>query len=596
MLSLVVLLGAARVEAASIDPSLVQRRLERIRRLGPLVEEVRIAGNEAFDREALLEYMETVESGLFGAVHYDYGTLTTDLDNLERFYAVQGFLSASAVLEDLELSADSLHVRLLIGVYEGPRWHITDIAYEGNSVLTDSTLRGLTDLEEGDPLLSRALDRDWRAVLDEYARRSYLDARVEQSIDRDDVEHEAGVTYDVVERRRAVIDSIRLRGNDRTRDYVLRREIIPEPGDLFDPNEIGETQAALYRTGLFHAVWVEPDPADTGRVHKDLNVGVRERPAGALDLSIGYAVIDGIEVAGQIENRNLQGQATRLRLEGSFSEPSRRGRVSVADPWFLGFPVSGELAFDYERAEEEAYVAEDFSGSFFLTKGLTPAVTVETGYTYERTVVFDVTEELENIGKSYTTDVLLAGTYDSRDDVLNPKRGAYARASVDLASSRLGGTNDFLKTDLTVRGYRRWTHDRVLAGSFSLGWIGPLGADIEIPASELYLAGGVGSVRGFDRNSLGPEGEGGDAVGGRALMVSRAEVRFPIVGPVTGAVFADAGQVYKDLTSIRPDAMAAGVGIGVRYDSPFALLRADFATPVTEDGSIAWYLGIGQAF
>ncbi len=590
------LLVACGADAAPIDPSLVQRRLERIRRLGPLVEEVRMVGNDAFDRETLREYMETVESGLFSPVHYDYGTLTDDLDNLERFYAVQGFLTAEAVLEDVELAADSLHVSLLIGIYEGPRWHITRMTFEGNEVLSDSLLRSLTELEEGDPMLSQTLDSDWRAILNEYARRSYLDARVDQTVDRDDIEHQADVSYDIVERHRAFIDSIRLRGNDRTRDYVIRREIIPEPGDPFDPDEIGETQAALYRTGLFHAVWVEPDPADTGLVHKDLVVGVRERPAGAIDLSVGYAAVDGFQIGGQIENRNLQGQATRLRLESEFSEIRRSGRLSVADPWFLGFPVSGELSFGYERDQEESYVAESFGGSFFLTKSLTPAITVEGGYTYERTVIFDVTEELDNAGESYTTDVLFAGTYDSRDDVLNPKRGAFARAAVDVASSRLGGTNDYLRTDFTLNGYQRWARDLVVAGSFTLGWIGPLGGDLDVPASELYLAGGTGSVRGFDRNSLGPEGEGGDAVGGRALMIGRAEVRFPVAGPVSGAVFADAGQVYEDLHALRPDDLAVGAGLGVRYDSPFALFRLDAATPLTEEFGVAWYLGIGQAF
>jgi outer membrane protein insertion porin family len=593
---LAALLFAVEASTAPIDPSLVRRRQERIRRLGPLVEEVRFAGNETFEREALLQYMETIESGFFRRVHYDYGMLSNDLDNIERYYAVKGFLTAQAVLEDLDLSADSLHVRLLIGVYEGPRWTIESVEFEGNSVLSDSLLVERTQLSPGEPLLSQALDRDLGSVLDEYARRSYLDARVDQSVERDDVGHTASVRYDIVERHQSHIDSVLLRGTTRTRDFVLRREIIPVPGDLFDPDEIGETQASLYKTGLFNAVWVEPDRADTGLVGKDLIVGVRERPAGAFDISVGYAAIDGPEVAASVENRNLRGQATRLRFEGEYSEPKRLVRVSVADPWFLGLPVSGDASFSYERTDEQSYVAEDFGGSLFLSKGLTPALSVEGGYTYERTIVFDVTETLENIGKSYTTDILLAATYDSRDDVLDPRRGWYARASVDLASSRLGGTNDYIRTDLALSGYRRWTHGRVLAGSASVGWIGPLGSSFEVPASELYLAGGAGSVRGFDRNSLGPEGEGGDAVGGRALAVVRAEVRFPVAGPVSGAVFADAGQVYEVLSSLRADELAVGAGLGLRYDSPFALLRLDVASPVTDDYRPAWYLGVGQAF
>ena len=581
---------------SGIDPSLVRRREQRIRRLGPIVKEVTFIGNETVEDEVLLEYMETAPGGLLSASHYQYRTLMRDLDNLERLYATLGFLDARVVLEDTSLSADSLRIRFLLGVYEGPRWVIDGVRFEGNHVLANSTLRRLTALDAGSPLLSRQLDQDWSNVLDAYARLSYLDATVDQDVTRDDIAHTASVAYSCTERHQAFIDSILVTGNARTRDFVITREIEAGPGELLDPDRIGESQALLYKTGLFHAVWVEPDRADTGLVNKDLVVGVRERPAGEIDLTVGYAVVDGFEGGLRVENRNLFGQAIRLRAEGEYGRASRMAQLSLADPWFVGLRVSGELSASYEWAEEESYTAESSGASFFLTKSLTPSLSIEGGYRYERTIVYDVTEELENTGESYTTDLILAATLDSRDDVLNPRRGVYASGSVDFASSRLGGTNDFLKTDLTLSSYKRWTHQRVLAGSFRIGWIGPLGSDVDVPPSELYLAGGAGSVRGFERHSLGPRGEGGDVVGGRALVVGRGEVRFPVAGSLTGAVFGDAGQVYDGFDAIRLSELAAGAGLGLRYETAFGLFRLDVAWPVTESGPGAWYAGIGQAF
>jgi outer membrane protein insertion porin family len=592
VIALVACLLLVRPAAAKPFPELAREAVYGSGDPSPVVARVVFAGNHTFDDETLTLYMRTRESGLFKRIFYDRRVLIQDLANLERYYSSQGFLEAEVALDDIAMDESSSTVELLVGISEGPRWEVTAVTFSGNDEIGDDEFAGLLEVRAGGPFLVADLTGDKRRLLNEYARRSYLDARVTQRVERDDIEHTAAIAYTIVEREKAKIASIDVVGDEKTRQHVVERELTFSVGDSFDFEAIGESQANIYRTGLFNSVWIEPDPADTGRAEKRLVVRVGERASGEVDLTAGYAAIDGLEVGAGITNRNVQGQATRLSLEGRYSGHSREVRASAGDPWFLGRPVAAELALSYEWMDEEAFRAETSGGSFVLSKEFGLSVTVESGYEYERAVIF----EDEGVSTSYTTDILVAIAYDTRDQVLNAHRGMMVRAEADFASSRLGGENDFTRMTLDWRGYTKLSHGRVAALEIRGGSIIPQGDAGEVPATERFYAGGEGTVRGFERDSLGPADAEGEALGGRALIVTRGEVRFPIYKKLRGAVFVDAGQVFEDVDSASVSDLVVGAGLGLRFDTRLGVLRLDAATPISERGSPHYYFGIGQVF
>jgi len=250
----------------------------------------------------------------------------------------------------------------------------------------------------------------------------------------------------------------------------------------------------------------------------------------------------------------------------------------------------------YEWVDEDAYEAETSHGGFILTKSFGSAASVEGGYEFERTVVLETAEETGELGANYTTDIVGAVTYDTRDDILNSRRGMLARVEGELASSKLGGTNDFLKTELQWRGYLEVLPRKVAAFSARAGWIKPQGTGNGVPVNERYFAGGEGSVRGFGRNTLGPTGEDGDAKGGRGVIELRAEARFPLYRGLRMVAFVDAGQAYEDFDAITRAGLAVGAGGGLRYATRVGVIRLDVAAPVTEPGRTQIYFGVGQAF
>ena len=224
LLALVLLLAPGGALARG-DPALVRRAFARRARTGPAVTEILFVGNESFEDDSLLPYMETRESGFFRTTGYDRRAFLRDLENLQRFYVSQGFLDADVGLDDMMLSADSTSVRLLIGVYEGDRWMAEDVSFEGASVIPEKKLRGVVTVGEGTPFVIGELDSDRRAVLEEYARRSYLDARVAQDVVSDEDSRSATITYRITEREQARIASIDVIGNEKTRQYVVERQV-----------------------------------------------------------------------------------------------------------------------------------------------------------------------------------------------------------------------------------------------------------------------------------------------------------------------------------------------------------------------------------
>jgi outer membrane protein insertion porin family len=601
--ALVLLLLATSALAVGTDLTFRERRMARIRRLGPIVTDIHFIGNEAFEAKQLKRYMLTQESGLLRTHNYRSRQLARDLETLERFYRSQGFFEAMASAEDLALAPDSLHVEVVIGLYEGDRWTVSGLSFQGNTIMTETEVRHLTALRPGDPLVAATIEADRLAILDEYARRSHLDARVFQTVDRDDEARTASISYRIVEREQAMIGVIEITGDDKTRQYVIERELKFESGQLFDPETLGESQANVYRTGLFNSVWIEPAQEDTGKVVKKLALTVNERPSGVFDFTFGYAVIDGLQVGMKIGNQNVQGQATRLGVESRYSQRAREARVSIGDPYFTGRRIGADASASYSWNDEEAYVGETTGGSVVFSKRLGRAVTVEGGYEYERTSLLEIAEEIEEGDRKNDSSVFpLAATYDTRDDLLNSRRGMLARAEVDFAGTLLGGDNEFVRTGLYWRGFKKLGQGRVAALSTRVGWIKPQGEGTSVPVNERYFAGGDGSVRGFDRNSLGPrtpptvESPDGEPKGGRALLEVRGEIRFPVWREIRMVGFVDAGQVYEDWDAMRLDGLAVGGGLGVRYVSRFGVFRLDVATSLTEAGSPHYYFGIGQAF
>ncbi len=298
--------------------------------------------------------------------------------------------------------------------------------------------------------------------------------------------------------------------------------------------------------------------------------------------------------------RNLFGRAVLTGVAGQLEADRRLARGYVSLPQVFGLPVTSTLFFTGFRDEFTPGIVEN-KREFTAEQRFRPAssMAVTYGYSFARSHVFRL-EPDPIFPFDITVDVArLTGTYawDTRDDPSNARRGWFHSSGLDYGPEALGSDVRFIRYLAQQYYFKTLGENFVLASGFRLGAAQGFGQDV-IP-SERFFAGGGTTVRGFAENGLGPQNFLGDSVGGNGLVLFNQEVRFPIYSWLGGVGFFDAGNLFARATDLSLTNLDAGTGIGVRINSPFALLRIDYGVPLSrreEQPRGRWYFGIGQTF
>lgn len=563
----------------------------------PRVEEIRFEGAETYDHATLTQLMRTREISFFSRPRFSPDRFARDLDNLAAFYLSQGFLDVKVLARAPEYSADSSLVDLCIVITEGPRWTVSEVRFSGAEVLTRETLESCLRLRAGRVYRPALLLVDQNAVLDEYASRGYVDARLTQEIRLEQGAHTASLRYGITEGPPASVSKITIRGLGKTKPRTVLRELAFRAGDRFDLERWGRSQSNLYNTGLFQWVWIQPTEKDAGKPQKEVLVLLGETPRWELSAGIGYGRFDEARLVSGLRQRNLFGRGIRWGLEGKLSMKVRRAELLVTEPWFLGRRIEANVGSAYHWRDEPEFVAESVEGILLLTRALRARVLIEGGYRLRRTTLLSVTPALTGRDRRNRTSILGAAvTWKMRDDLFNTTRGFFLRAEAEYAGTFLGGTNQFLRGNLYWRHFVPLPAGVVLAFNTRLGAMRSLHHGGTIPINERYFLGGDRSVRGYPRHSLGPVDSAGNARGARKLIEFGQEFRFPLSHHLRGVLFCDEGILFD--SDPRRDDWAAGAGGGLRIVTPFGVLRAEVARGLTErwGTGVEYYLSVGQAF
>jgi outer membrane protein insertion porin family len=445
-----------------------------------------------------------------------------------------------------------------------------------------------------------------------YGRRGFHGATVEMTTTRRD--ERISVAYHVTEGTPTRVGRILLRGLLVTRDDVVLRQLGIKPGDLFDPERLTDAQQRLEQATAFASVSVGPlRPAPTP--FADLDVIVAEQKPWHLDIGAGYDTAVGGRGFLDLGHDNLFGTArsASIRLKGAIGGEAvhQLGRVDLVyrEPWILpGRPWQAEVDLFGERSENLGYDLQQVGlvtwiGDDLLNPRGTRTFRTRLRYRLEEARISDVSPDLAAQGIEPGTERIASLTptvvWDLRDDRFNPLRGSVHQASLEFATTGLGGTVDFVKSDLSTAWFFSWLPPTVIALSGRLGLAGPFGGTASLPIQDRFFAGGSTSVRGFPENKLGPLDAAGNPVGGNALVVVSAEWRFPLWRWLGGAVFIDAGTVTPEISDLRLSAFKSGAGGGLRVATPVGPIRLDVGyalQPIPNESRTQVYLTVGFPF
>jgi len=558
------------------------------------VGEIRILGNKYLKEKDIKGKLQTTELFLwfFGGT-LKREELRRDLDRIRAYYLDNGFLDIQVGEPEIQVNQEKRRLAVLIRVEEGPLYRISQLGIKGNKLFPEADIRRLMTSMPGGIFSREQLQTDVVAITDRYSEHGYLFADVVPVTDVQRSDNTVAVTLEITEGQQAYINRIEIVGNTRTRDKVIRREILLVEGDVFNSALLRASRNNLQNLGFFE----DPVKVDTQRATApdkvNLVVDVREKSTGSFTIGGGFSSTDGFIGVATISQNNLFGLGKRLSLAGQIGQNADRVNLEYADPHFLDsnyvVDVRGFLT-QTNYATIQGYDVDTLGGSVSVGHLLFERVFGTLAYTLQEVKIFNVADNaplliveqsLTNGGKSTVSSVTGTAIRDTRDNFTEPTRGNRTVLSGTYAGGILGFDSDFYKLAADVSQYWPiwWKFVGHLRGSVLYG--GSYGNTIALPAQERYYLGGLNTIRGFKNFSISPKDPLGGLTGGNQAWFANAEVLFPLYEQLRmrGLVFFDIGNNLNEnssFTDLFSTHLYRSAGIGIRFQSPLGAIRLEW--------------------
>lgn len=477
----------------------------------------------------------------------------------------------------------------------------------GSDTLSVEIDRDALGLAVGDPARSEAVLTVERRLGDQMRAQGhpFADVPVRQAV----VDHDTQtmeLTFAVEPGARAAIGAVQVDGLDQIDADFIERRVASVTGQEYSPDLVEDLRSDLSAIGVFSSVRVDQGEELAPDGTLPVTVTLVERERRFIGAGADYATSEGFGARAYWGHRNLFGSAERLRIEASvgrllendFGELEYGLGATLRKPDVLEQRQDLLAGLNFIRTDTDAFERTGVVGTVGLERQLTDTIAVGVGLSAEYDRITDSDEQTDTFR---LIGIPLSFRMDTSDDALNPTRGIRLSANVTPYSKFIGSSDDLLVSRVEASSYYDFGSDGryILAGRAAIGSVLSEGSTEDVPANKRFFAGGGGSIRGYEFQSVGPLDENGDPLGGRSVLELGAELRIR-VGESFGIVpFIDGGTVFDDSIPAFDEPLRFAAGIGGRYYTDFGPIRVDFAFPLNgrdRDDAFAFYISLGQAF
>ncbi len=588
------------------------------------IRDIRVTGNLSIKSGDILKKIKTKRMSWGGWFHSGYlkeEELLEDIERIKSLYDEAGFSDVEVNTETETVSGgkDSGDILLKIIISEGKKYLVGDVSFHGNSVILTEELMKTVQMTKGKPFSRKGLRLDVAGLQDLYFEKGYLSSQIRsESIYNDNTER-VDISYSITENELTFVEKVRIQGNTKTKDIVIRRELRAYPGESFSGAKLKRSKERLYNLGFFEDVRFDTEPGSLPNT-RDLLVSVKESKTGEFSFGGGYSSIDSIIGFIQIRQKNFDwqnwktftgaGQDFGVRLE--MGSVRQNIELSFTEPWVFGHPYS--FGFDVYRRQFDRsgsagyfYDQKKTGGDLRLGKEFNEYDKGLLMYKLEEVDISDVNENASSLlkaeeGTNVTSSMALTLTHDQRDNVYNPTRGFMTSATGEVAGGPFGGDKDFTKLNGVASTYFKHWDQWVLELKIRGGIADEFGDSVRVPIYERYFAGGANTIRGYRERRIGPRDPSNkEPIGGEAYWVANIEETFPIYpNLIKGALFFDTGNVHEDIGDFGSGGTFSGVGVGVRVKTPIGPVKLDAGYPLDdiegEKKELKFYFNISQGF
>lgn len=580
------------------------------------ISQINFVGNEAYSNGRLRSVILTKKSNFLSFLTrkdvYSQEKLRADEEALRQFYFNNGYADFRVISSEAVLDEASNEYVVTFTVEEGQRYNFGDVNVESTVEGLDSEeLKGLIESRPGKVYRAKDVQETMSEISQRVAAQGYPFARVTPRGNRDLGNGTIAVDYLVDQGERAYVERIEIRGNTRTRDYVIRREFDIGEGDAFNQEVVARAKRRLEALGYFSSVNITTAPgSESDRVV--LVVDVQDQSTGSFGIGGGYETgkDGGFKLEASIEEKNFLGRGQYIRIAAGGGKDSRDYSLSFTEPYFLGYRLAaGFDVFKNEDKSEDYYNVDSQGFTLRVTAPITEDLSTTLRYNYTKldyksslvprdprlsTPYWDVVEGSPWVRSSVSHSL----TFDTIDDRTLPREGIFAQVTQEFAG--LGGDSDYYKITGKARYFHTLLDDADVIGSIAVGGGHMWGFGNDTKVYDQFTLS-ASDVRGFESGGIGPRsraaaGTGnGDNIGGTTYFTVSAEASFPLPmvprdSGFRGAIFADAGTLYgndvytgTDVVRGTDMSLRASVGASIIWASPFGPLRFDYAVPIKKE-------------
>jgi outer membrane protein insertion porin family len=580
------------------------------------ISEIRIVGNQAFSEGTLKGLFDLNDGGWLNfytkADRYSRSKLDADLETLRAYYQNRGYLEFEVTSTQVAISADKQDITITVNVKEGQPYTVTGVKLEGEYLGKDEDFKTLVSIKPGESYNAERVTQTTRAITDRFGTFGYAFARVEARPEIDRVNGQVMINVVSEPGRRVYVRRINVAGNTRTRDEVVRREFRQFESSWYDGRRIKLSRDRVDRLGYFSEVNVDSNEVPGTLDQVDLTVTVKEKPTGNLLLGAGFSSADKLSLTASVKQENVFGSGNYLGVELNTSRFNRTIVLSTIDPYFTVDGISRQIDVFYRtqrplNSQGEEYKLVSPGASIRFGVPFSEYDTVFFGVGFERTEIQGT--NLPNsyalyrdaFGPTATSIPLTIGwARDSRDSAIVPTAGRLMSFNMDWA---VAGDSKYVRSIARYQQYFPLSRRFTFGFNAQVGWGKGIG-ERPYPFFKNFYGGGLGSVRGFDQNSLGPVDVTGAYIGGNRQLNINGELYLPVPGTgndrtLRWFTYVDAGNVWGENDRLDLGSLRASAGIGLTWVSPVGPLKLSYGTPIRkrpEDRIQRLQFQIGTAF
>ncbi|MDY0835743.1 MULTISPECIES: outer membrane protein assembly factor BamA [unclassified Pseudomonas] len=620
------------------------------------IQHINVVGNTKFSDDDLVDLFELKTTNWLSFFKnddkYAREKLSGDLERLRSYYLDRGYINMDIASTQVSITPDKKHVYITVNVNEGEKYKVRDVKLSGDLKVPEDQVKSLLLVQKDQVFSRKLMTTTSELITRRLGNEGYTFANVNGVPTPHDEDHTVDITFVVDPGKRAYVNRINFRGNTKSADEVLRREMRQMEGGWASTYLIDQSKVRLERLGFFKEVNVETPAVPGVDDQVDVNYAVEEQASGSITASVGFAQSAGLILGGSITQNNFLGTGNKVSIGLTRSEYQSRYNFGYVDPYWTADGVSlGYNAF-YRTTD---YKDLDVDVASYAIDSL--GVGANIGYPISETsrLTFGLTAQQDKIKTGvYTVDEIFNFVRKEGDQFLNFKasagwsestlnKGVLATRghsqSLTLEATTPGSDLSFFKLDYRGQLFQPLSENYTMRLHTELGYGDGYGSTSGLPFYENYYAGGFNSVRGFKDSTLGPRGtpsRGADVTGnkgtvadsdndplpfgGNVLIQGGAEILFPLPfvkdqRSLRTSVFWDVGNVFDSkceqvtnpngsksntqCNDVSLSNLASSVGVGVTWVTALGPLSFALAMPIKKPDNAEtqiFQFSLGQTF